>query len=84
MKKEEQDNLKNNEATLINMVMSEPEIETIKKEVNKNIEEVKNLACKLQTNLRFIKILRNEYSNEIIAKPTDWVIWSQECLIHVA
>ena len=45
MKKEEQEGLKNNSNMLINMILSEPEVEPIKKEITKHMDEVKKLAC---------------------------------------
>jgi hypothetical protein len=44
MKPEELEGLKKGDV-LLNMIMSESEIETIKKEVAKHMDEVKKLAC---------------------------------------
>jgi hypothetical protein len=46
MPSDQVENLKNNEEVLLGMIMSDREIEPIRKELNKHLEEVKKLACK--------------------------------------
>lgn len=42
-------NLKNNEEVLLGMVLADKDIDPVRKELNKHMEEVKKLACKLSS-----------------------------------
>ena len=50
MPKAEQQNLLSEPTTLLNMVLSEPEMEPVKRELAKHTEEVKKLAGKVWFN----------------------------------
>jgi hypothetical protein len=46
MKPAELENLKNGDGQLLNLIISDKEIEPAKNELNKHIEETKKIACK--------------------------------------